>query len=196
MLDLIIKNGRVVNANGISLLDIGVKNEKIVELAPKLTETAAARIIDVEDRFVFPGFIDVHTHMGIPIMDTFSCDNFKTGSMAAACGGVTTIIDFTVQKPGQSVQQSIDDRMNLAFGKSHIDFGLHVNITDQPDQRLAEIPAIIKKGIRAFKVFSTYREAGMMISWEDFRDVLRVVGRNGGLLFLHAEDNDLVESLT
>ncbi len=193
--DLLICNGRIVTADSIRETDIAVKDGKIVALAPELAG-GASRTIDARGMQVFPGFIDAHTHMGIPIMATYSCDDFESGSVAAACGGVTTIIDFTVQEPGQTLQESVDVRLEKAGGKSHVDYALHVNVTDKPITRLAEIPKLTQQGLRAFKVFSTYRQAGMMIPWPEFRSVLQAVHETDGVLCLHAEDNELVETLT
>ncbi|MCH7677882.1 dihydropyrimidinase [candidate division KSB1 bacterium] len=194
-MDLLIKNGTVVTDAGKQRLDIGVLDGRI-DLLQAAIDAPAKRTIDASGRLVFPGFIDAHTHMGIPIMDTHSIDDFESGSIAAACGGVTTIIDFTVQEKGQSLQESVNVRIEKAQGKSHIDYGLHVNVTDQPQKRVSEIPKLIHQGFSIYKVFSTYRQIGMMITWEEFRQVLKTVDDNGGLLCLHAEDNDLIESMT
>ncbi|MFQ5652531.1 MAG: dihydropyrimidinase [bacterium] len=193
--ELVVRQGKVVTEEGVQTQDIGIQSGKIAALAPSLAGDAR-QTIDAGGMLVFPGFIDAHTHMGIPIMNTHSIDDFESGSVAAACGGVTTIIDFTVQDPGQSLRESVDVRLDKAAGQSHIDFALHVNITDQPEKRLAEIPDLVAQGLTAFKVFSTYRQAGMMVTWEQFRQVLECVNAHGGLLCLHAEENDLVESLT
>jgi len=193
--DIIIRNGQVVNADGSVHLDVGIRGSKIVALSAAI-EDAGETEIDAAKRLVFPGFIDGHTHMGIPIMGTHSIDDFESGSVAAACGGITTIVDFTVQQPGEALHESVKERLDKADSKSHVDYALHVNVTDQPHKRLVEIPELIRSGYSAFKVFSTYREAGMMITWPEFRAVLDVVHRNGGLLFLHAEDNALIEAQT
>lgn len=194
-LDLLIKNGTVITDTGKHRLDAGVRDGKIALLEPSI-EVPAKKTIDASERLVFPGFIDAHTHMGIPIMNTHSIDDFESGSIAAACGGVTTVIDFTVQEKEQALRESVNVRIGKAEGKCHVDFGLHVNITDQPELSIDEIPGLIKDGFRAFKVFSTYREAGMMVTWEQFRQILLNVNEYGGLLCLHAEDNAVIEPLT
>lgn len=195
MLDLIIKNGRVVTHSGVRKLDIGVQNEKISVLASELSDVSH-KTIDASGKLVLPGMFDCHTHMGIPILNTHSIDDFESGSVAAAFGGITSIIDFTVQEKGQTLRESIEARLKKAHGKSHVDYGLHVNVTDDPENRLSEIPRLAHEGFRFFKVFSTYRQAGMMLSWDQFRLILQKVDDHGGLLFLHAEDNDLVETMT
>ena len=105
-------------------------------------------------------------------------------------------VDFTVQEQGQTLRESIEVRVGKANGNCHVDYALHVNVTDQPAVRVSEIPELISGGFRNFKVFSTYRQAGMMVTWDDFRQVLSAVDQNGGLLFLHAEDNDIIEGQT
>ncbi|MCG8607405.1 dihydropyrimidinase [bacterium] len=194
-IDLLISNGDVVCEQGVEKMDIGVRDGVITHIEPSLSNPAE-HAIAADGKLVFPGFIDAHTHMGIPIMNTHSADDFQSGSIAAAFGGVTTIVDFTVQGRGQSLRDSVDMRLTKARDKCHVDFGLHVNVTNQPLERLDEIPQLIAEGFRNFKVFSTYRQAGMMINWDEFRQVLRTVDENGGLLFLHAEDNEIIESAT
>lgn len=192
--DLVIRNGTAVLPDGVHQLDIGVRAGRIAALAPALS--AATTVVDATGQLVLPGLIDPHVHMGIPIKDTWSADDFTSGSVAAACGGVTTILDFTVQSPGQTIRAALDERLARAVGRCHIDFGVHVNITDRPDDQLDAIAGLIADGFNSFKVFSTYREAGMMIAWPEFRRVLRQIGRHGGLLMLHAEDNSLIEADT
>ena len=193
--DLLIRNGRVVTAAGERQADVGVREGKIAAVEPGL-QSKAAKVIDAAGWLVLPGVIDPHTHMGIPIKDTTSADDFASGSEAAACGGVTTIFDFTVQEKGQSLQEALDVRLQKARGRCSVDYGIHVNVTDAPERWLDQIPELIAAGFRSFKVFSTYREAGMMVTWEQFRRILQQVHAHGGLLLLHAEDNELVESQT
>ena len=78
--DLIVRNGNVVTDEGEERLDVGVRAGQIAVLAPNLADAHALKKIDASGKLVFPGFIDAHTHMGIPIMDTDSCDDFESGS--------------------------------------------------------------------------------------------------------------------
>ncbi|MFQ5605250.1 MAG: dihydropyrimidinase [bacterium] len=194
-MDLLIKNGTAVTDAGKQRWDIGVQDGRIVEIEPDIA-TEADREIDATGKLVFPGFIDAHTHMGIPIKDTHSVDDFESGSVAAAFGGVTTILDFTVQGKEQMLKDSVEERLGRARGKCHVDFGLHVNITDEPEMRLWEIPELVDSGFTSYKVFSTYREAGMMVNWYQFEQILDKVNSQGGLLMLHAEDNEVIEQCT
>ena len=105
-MDLLIKNGTVVTDAGKQRLDIGVSDGRI-DLLQAAIDAPAKRTIDAKERLVFPGFIDAHTHMGIPIMDTHSIDDFESGSISAACGGLKTHIDFTVQGKGQVLREAL-----------------------------------------------------------------------------------------
>ncbi len=195
-LDLLIHSGEVVTPDGVRRADVGVRNGRIAAVTDGPSRRAAREVIDAGGKLVLPGGIDPHTHMGIPIKDTHSADDFESGSIAAACGGTTTILDFTVQAPGQTLEESLEDRVEAARGKSHVDFGIHVNVTDQPDRRLREIPGLVARGFNSFKAFTTYKEQGMMIGWEQFRRLLGTVDAEGGLLMLHAEDDETVSRLT
>lgn len=196
MFDLLVLNGLVALSGELTRLDIGVQGGKIAALEPDLRDAAAAHTIDATSQLIFPGFIDCHTHMGIPIKDTWSADDFESGSRAAAWGGITTILDFTVQTPGQSYHNALLERRGRAQGHSHIDYGLHVNLTDNNPAWQPEIGQLIADGFTSFKAFTTYREAGMMIEPADLRRLLAEIGRHGGLLMLHAEDDEIVNQAT
>ena len=155
-----------------------------------------AQKMDADGRYVFPGFIDAHTHMGIPIRQTVSADNFESGTLAALYGGVTTIIDFTVQEKGESLIGSIKRRKEEAGGQSSVDYALHCNITDTGDQQLKEIQKIVEEGIISFKVFTAYREAGMQLDDRQIMEVLWQVKLAGGTVMVHAENGNLIDFLT
>ena len=107
----LITNGTVVSPSGRSLMDVLIDGETIAALyAPgqaSLQGVTAERTIDATGKYVIPGGIDAHTHMELPFGGTNACDTFETGSRAAAWGGVTTIIDFAVQRYGENVIDSL-----------------------------------------------------------------------------------------
>src|SRR5581483_9918589 len=101
-LDLVIRNGSLSTAEVESQpLDIGIAGGRIVELGPNISQDRRSEI-DASGMEIFPGFIDPHPHMELPVSGTVSSDDFHTGTIAAACGGITTIIDFAGAMPGQS----------------------------------------------------------------------------------------------
>ncbi len=187
--DIVIKNALIVNHNRTERADIGVKGEKIEKIGT-ITEEANIEISG-EGKIVFPGIIDPHTHMGIPMMDTFSVDNFKTGSYAAAHAGVTTIIDFTVQNPGDTLLSSFERRRHEAR-ISHVDFAIHVNITSFYNGFLDDMEKVAEKGARSFKVFFAY---SFKISDELFLRVQEKAKDINALILLHAENGAIIDYL-
>jgi dihydropyrimidinase len=191
----LLKNGLVVHTDGKKRDDILIENGIISAVGDINSSSSDVNIIDCNNRLIFPGIIDAHTHMGIPIKDGYSADDFESGSKSALNGGVTTIIDFTVLQQNQTLRESILERQKLAK-KSVIDVALHCNITRFDNDILKEIPRIIEKGITSFKVFTTYKEAGMMMTYSEIEEISRIIADNGGLLMVHAEDNEVIQKAT
>ena len=127
----LIRGGTVVTATETMRGDVLIEDEKVVALlalnAPSLE---VEEVIDATGRLVFPGSIDAHTHMEIPFGAATSKDTFETGTIAAACGGTTTIIDFPIQMKGDSLIGSFEATMEKASGNSAIDFGFHQIVRD------------------------------------------------------------------
>jgi dihydropyrimidinase len=123
--DVIIRNGKIVTASDMYQGDIGIKDEKIVEIGTNI-EGDAVRTIDAKGKFVFPGGVDEHTHLDMPFGGTFSSDNFETGTKAAACGGTTTVVDFSVQPNGKTLADTVKIWREKADQKACIDYGIHL----------------------------------------------------------------------
>jgi dihydropyrimidinase len=119
-------------------------------------EDKEAKIIDAKGKYVMPGGIDPHTHMDMPFGGTHASDDFKTGTIAAACGGTTTIVDFSIQGKGKSLKQAVNTWREKADGKAVIDYGIHIALTDMTEEVMNEIPEIIAEGYQSFKLFMTY----------------------------------------
>ncbi|MBC8322084.1 MAG: amidohydrolase family protein [Candidatus Marinimicrobia bacterium] len=186
---MLIKNGLIIHSIGECQEDIRITGEQFTEVKPNLTPEKDEVVLDAKGKWIFPGIIDPHTHMGIPIKNQLSADNFDTGTRSALNGGVTTIIDFTVLENNQSLKESIIIRNNLAE-ESHCDYGLHCNFTRFTQDLLDEIPSIINEGIISFKVFTTYKDAGMMLTYGEIEEVAKKISSENGLLMVHAEDDD------
>ena len=132
MSTLLIKNGRVITATDDYVADVYVEGEKIKTIGQNLP-MQADKIVDAGGRYVIPGGIDPHTHMDLPFGGTNSSDDFETGTIAAAHGGTTTIIDFAVQYKGKGMQESLDAWLQKAGGKAAIDYGMHLILTELPN---------------------------------------------------------------
>jgi dihydropyrimidinase len=95
--DTVIRNGTVVTAADTYASDIGISGGRITAIAQDLPIDGAKKLIDAAGMMVMPGGIDVHTHLDMPFGGTTSADDFETGTIAAAFGGTTTLIDFAIQ---------------------------------------------------------------------------------------------------
>jgi len=192
MKDILIKGGRVVHAHEIDQADILIRGEQIFRLGKELAPSPDHEVIDAHDKLVFPGVIDPHTHMGIPIKSGQSADDFVSGSRSALHGGVTSILDFTVLEKDQTLRESLEFRMALA-SQATCDVGLHINVSRFEKPLLAEIPGLVAKGFNSFKTFTTYEEAGMMLSYDQIEELAGVIARSDGILMVHSEDNDIIQ---
>src|SRR5207248_8401064 len=128
---MLIRGGRVVTASGERDADVLVRDGTIAEVRPGLA--ASQDVIDATGLLVLPGVVDPHTHLLLDTGTARTADDFTSGSASAAAGGVTTYLDFAPQRPGQTFPQALQARRALVDGRSHVDYGIHLNITDLPD---------------------------------------------------------------
>jgi len=123
--DLVIKNGTVVTASTTFAADVGIKGERIAAVGQDLS---GDRVLDASGKLVTPGAVDIHVHMQMPIGDFVSTDDFFSGTVAAAHGGTTAIVDFVERAPGETMVEAIAARRALADPLVVIDYGLHMTI--------------------------------------------------------------------
>ncbi|HUW96330.1 MAG TPA: dihydropyrimidinase [Anaerolineae bacterium] len=191
-MDTVIKNGTIVTASETYKADIGIQGGQ-VSLIGKDVE--GDEVIDADGLYVLPGGVDVHTHMELPVGETKSSDDFVSGTVAAACGGTTTIVDFADQERGLSIHEVLEKRLGRAQGRAVIDFGLHVSITDANASVLEdEMPALVKEGIASFKVYLAYPGRYMVDDGSLFRVLLKT-REIGALVLVHAENGQVVDYL-
>lgn len=188
--DTVIKNGTIVTSSDAYVADIGIKDGKIEVISRELP-IDGAEVIDAKDKFVFPGGVDVHTHFDMPFCGTRSNDDFETGTIAAACGGTTTIVDFCMQGKGQTLQDALDIWHKKAAGKAVIDYGFHVGITDMNETILDEMKTLIKLGYPSFKLLMTYE--ALRIDDDVLLKALLQTRDNGGLVCVHTENYFIIK---
>src|SRR5260370_29203014 len=127
--DTIVSNGSVVTATDTYVADVAITDGKIAAIGKDLPRENATKVLDASGRYIFPGGIDVHTHLDMPFGGTPSADDFETGTRAAAFGGTTTLIDFAIQDKGQTLRQAVDTWMKKAHDKAVTDDAFHCIIT-------------------------------------------------------------------
>src|SRR6266446_6646983 len=192
--DTIIANGRVVTATDTYTSDVAISQGKITAIGQGLPRDNAGKIIDVAGKYVFPGGIDVHTHLDMPFGGTRSADDFETGTRAAAFGGTTTLIDFAIQYKGQTLRTAFDDWMSKAQGRAITDYAFHCIITDLPDAQLEEMPALVREGVSSFKLFMAYPGVFMLDDGSIFK-AMRQAAKHGAMICMHAENGGAIDVL-
>ncbi len=195
----LITNGTVVSPSGRSLMDVLIDGETIAALyAPgqaSLQGVTAERTIDATGKYVIPGGIDAHTHMELPFGGTNACDTFETGSRAAAWGGVTTIIDFAVQRYGENVIDSLGVWHEKAAGECAVDYAFHQIVGGIDDDALKAMRYLTEnEGITSFKLFMAYPG----VFYSDDGQILRAMqtaSEIGSTIMMHAENGIAIDVL-
>jgi dihydropyrimidinase len=200
MLDLVIRGGQVVSPAGVGPWDVGIEAERIVALAATgALPTESARVIDATGKLVIPGGIDPHVHTGWPIPSLDGGVTLSAGpepvSRAAIHGGTTTLVDFAVWEPGLTLSEAIA-RKQAVWRRSATDHALHVMLQGAvPPEVIAQMPEAISAGFPSFKIFTTDvrpHGKGRMIRMGHLWAIMEAAARHGGVLAIHAEDDDLV----
>ncbi len=189
----IIRGGTVVLAQTVSQQDVLIRGEAIAAVG-QLGELAADEIIDAGGLLVLPGGVDTHVHFNDAFMGTVSVHDYRTGTIAAAFGGTTSVIDFANQPFGGTLLSTVYMKKEEARGKALIDWNFHPSFTDTSDRTLAEIRACVAAGAPSLKAYMTYRDEGLLVEPPDLKRVLAAVAEAGAMLLVHAEDNDLAEA--
>jgi dihydropyrimidinase len=197
----LVRGGLVIGPVSAQPMDVLVDGERVVALlAPGDTSlghdlaAGADEVIDATGKYVVPGGVDVHTHMELPFGGTFASDTFETGTIAAAHGGTTTIVDFAVQRYGERVQDGLAAWHEKARGNCAIDYGFHQIVGGVDDDSLKAMDELVEEGVTSFKLFMAYPG----VFYSDDGQILRamqVAARNGSTIMMHAENGTAIDVL-
>ena len=192
-MSILIKNGRVITAVDDYMGDVFIEKET-VSLIGKSLEMEADEVIDASGKYLFPGGLDPHTHLDMPFGGTVSADDFETGTLAAAHGGTTTLIDFAIQTKGHSTLEALDTWHAKAEGKTAIDYGFHMIVTDLDDKRLHEMKMLADDGVTSYKLFMAYPGVLYVDDGTIYR-AMRAAGENGTVVCMHAENGIVIDEI-
>src|SRR3954447_3837997 len=190
-MSVLIKNGRIITATDDYQADILIDGETVSAIGKNLPMKAECTI-DAKGKLVIPGGIDPHVHMELPFGGTVSSDDFKTGTIAAAFGGTTTIIDFAIQSKGMTMTQAHEAWLAKSEGKCAIDYGWHMAITKFENADRDEMKRLYDAGVTTFKIFLAYPNV-LMIDQPTVYRVMKAAGELGGLTLVHAENGEAIE---
>jgi dihydropyrimidinase len=192
-LDLVIRNGRLVTAGGVYPADVGIAKGRIAALGQEMHGEAE---IDATGCYVLPGAVDPHVHLQMPSGGYVSADDFTSGTVAAACGGTTTVIDFAEPAEGETFLSSLKRRRAEADRRVAVDYGLHMTVPTwhaAHPESLGELPEVRAAGVSSFKLYTAY--AGFYLDDVQLFTALKAVASVGGLPIVHSENGPLCEHL-
>lgn len=191
---VLIKNGEVITADSRYTADIYCRDGTITTIGRGLSAAPDDTVIDATGRYVFPGFIDPHTHIYLPFMGTFSKDDYESGTIAALCGGTTTLIDFVLPERQEAPLHALETWQRKAEGRACCDYTFHMGVTRFDEGVAAELREIVRSGITSFKVFLAYKGA-LGIDDAELYHTLRLARELGVITTAHCENADLVAEL-
>ena len=191
-MSVMIKGGLIVTSTGRYTADVFADGDKIKAIGTDL-DMPADETVDAKGKYVLPGAIDPHTHLAMPFMGTHAQDDYETGTIAAACGGVTTVVDFDLQQAGETLLEAIERKKSWAEGKTAVDYSPHPAVMDPRPDVIDEIKLACQEyGTPSFKIFMVY----------DFRvddatmiKLLEQTKKYGGLVQVHAENVYIIEHM-
>ncbi|MBC8446107.1 MAG: amidohydrolase family protein, partial [Chloroflexi bacterium] len=199
-MDVVICNGTLITPGGIFPADVGIVGERIVALGEKLH---GAIELDATGCYVLPGGIDPHVHLQMPVGNYVSSDDFTSGTVAAALGGTTTVIDFVEPEPGEPLLEALEKRRAQADSRVAVDYSLHMTIPTwhashplgeglltEPMDTLSEVVAA---GVPSFKLYLAYE--GLRLDDVQLYRVMKAIASVGGLPIVHCENGPICEAL-
>ena len=192
-MSLLIKGGTVVTPTESFVADVYV-NDGIITAIGKDLKISADKTVDASGKLVLPGALDVHTHMAMPFGGTVSADSYLTGTRAAACGGVTTVFDYPVQRKGGTIMGLVRSKMDVLENEACVDYAFHCCITDlNGGEILDEMELAVREGITSFKCFLVYKKEGMMVDDATLVKLMIRAKELGALINVHAENPDIID---
>lgn len=191
-MDIVIKNGTVINAGCTFRADVGIRNGRIIALGEDLS---GQENIDASGKYVLPGLIETNAYLESPFGNTRSTDNFFKGSQAAAAGGVTTLIDRVMPLPDEDLNEAIRNRRDLADPQVAIDYSLHICLPRLDENSLAEIPGLVDQGYPSFEAMLYDPFAHQALSEASLLRLMNAMQSSNSLLVLHCGSQTLMQHL-
>jgi dihydropyrimidinase len=194
-MSVLIKGGRIVTASDDYVGDVYIEKGKVKLLGASLG-VQAEKEIDATGKYVIPGAIDPHTHLEMFFGGTFTCDDFTSGTVSAAFGGTTTLIDFCMQAPGTSFAKALAAyHEKIERCPPVIDVGFHIGVTDlHTGGKLKDLAKLPDKGVTSYKLFMAYKGAVMVDDDTLFR-TMQTARDTGAIVMVHAENGDAIDVL-
>ncbi len=190
-MSLLIKNGEIITGDSRYIADIYCEGETITRIDKDIPPPPGTEVIDATGKYVFPGFIDPHTHIYLPFMGTYSKDTYETGTKAAIAGGTTTIFDMCCPSRTMEPSEGFATWKAQAEGKAACDYTFHMGVTKFDASSEQQLREIVAAGIQSFKIFLAYKGAFGIDDGELYR-TLSLARELGVVVTAHCENETLV----
>lgn len=191
---LLIKNGEIVTGDARYVADIWCEGETITRIARDIAPPPGATVVDASGQWVFPGFIDPHTHIHLPFMGTTAKDTYLTATQAALAGGTTTVFDMCCPSRDEEPEDGFAAWLDKAAGNACCDYSFHMGVTKFHGGSAAQLRRIAAAGVQSFKVFLAYPGAFGIDDQELFQ-TLRLARELGVITAAHCENAALIAEL-
>ena len=189
----ILANGTLVTPEGARKGDVALDGGKIARLADRIEPAEGDEVVDVSGCWVFPGFIDAHTHLQCWTGMDWTADSFETGTRAAACGGTTTIVDYATADRGVTMPDALDEWHKRADGTCTSNYAFHMALTEWGEKNRRDLAVMRERGVCSFKTYFAYDH--LRLDDADTLEVLEALKPLGGILCVHCENGTLVDRL-
>ena len=194
LMSLLITNAEIVTATERRRADIWCEGETITRIGAGLVAPAGAEVIDAAGKYVFPGFIDPHTHIYLPFMGTFAKDDYRSATEAALIGGTTTIFDMCIPARDQDPLAALELWNRQAEGRAACDWSYHMAVTRWDESVSAQLSEIVASGVASFKVFLAY-EGALGIDDHALYQTLKLARELGVITCAHCENASVISEL-
>lgn len=191
---ILIRGGEVVTATDRFVADVYAEAGTVAAIGRDLPTRAGDEEVDARGRYVFPGGVDVHTHLDMPVMGIATSDDFETGHIAALAGGTTCHIDFATPERGQSLLSALSLWEDKAKGKACMDYSFHMAIVGWNESIRREMAEVVRRGVTTFKCYLAYKGA-LDVSDAELLEVLRTARFLGAMVLVHCENAEIIASL-
>ena len=207
MKKVLLKNGIIVSSKKCFVADVLIEGDKIKKVGKNIkvegshsspirrdtgSHNLTLQVIDCKGKYIFPGFIDGHTHFDLSVAGTTTIDDFQSGTKAAVSGGTTTIIDYGTQYKGETLKEGLRNWLNKAKDGVSCDFGVHMSISDLTDKAKLEIKDMIKEGVTSFKLYTTY---DIKLDDDDLLSAMEEIAEQNGIVGVHCENDGIIKEL-
>jgi len=191
---LLIQNGEIITDTERIRADVLCEGDKITRVGPNLQAPAGATVINAAGKYVFPGFVDPHVHVYLPLKATCSKDTYETASIAALAGGTTCIIDFCSPERDQMPLDALAEWNDQSRGLSACDYSLHMAVTRFDPEVAEQLREVIRRGISSLKIYLAYKDS-VALAVNQIAELMAFAAREGALVLGHCEDADEVDRL-